>query len=1493
MGTSGSAPDATTEDTRRVFTGLDEPHAPLTAADVADELDCSERGARRNLDALVERDELRTRGVDDGRVWWRPRDATEPDGEPSEMAEFGAFVRAVEDYAIFTLDPDGTVASWNEGAKRIKGYAEDDIVGEHFSTFYTDEDVAAGVPERNLEAARVQGRVEDEGWRVRADGSRFWADVVITAIRDDDGELQGFTKVTRDMTERREYEQRIRRERNLNSRILETAPVSISVLDADGGFVRANEQALDRLGIDEAALDEFDVDSMDVYDADGDPIPVDERPWQRTLSTGESVTDFECQVDLPELGRRWLSVNTTPLADDQGSDRVVVTVDDVTERKERERELRRERKQTEQLLRTAPVGIAVQNADRETLVANRRAQETFGISEREFRENPVDEGEWTIYDANGEPLDPDETPSARAMATEEPVLGEQIVMETPEGERMHLRVNAAPLFDSDGTIERVVTAGEDVTELKERERQLERRKATLETELSAVFDRISDAFYALDDEWRFTHVNDRAAELMGRSAEELLGQRVWDAFPDAGDGVYREQFRTAMETQQPVTFEVYGDDVDAWLEFSVYPSESGLSIYFRDVTERVEREQTLAKYETIVETVDDGIYVKDEDGYFTMVNDAYAAMTGYDREELVGAHSSLVVDEDAIDRSAELESGADGTPGDGSTMEATLRTADGGELPAEATFATFRTGNGERKHVGVVRDVTERKERRRRIEESERRYRTLVENFPDGAVGLFDGDLEYTAIGGQLLDATGVGKEDRVGSSVSELYPDDIVAEVEPYFHAALDGEASSFEVEFHDRHLFAHTLPVRNGDGEVFAGMLVVQDVTERREAERELRESEAKFRMIAENLEEVVWMTTPDADEFRYINPTFERVWGRDREDLYDDPLSFLEAVHPDDRDRVEAAFTALPDGEFEEEFRIVRPDGEVRWMYVRGALVEDEDSGMARVVGIGEDVTERVERERELERSERRYRTVVENFPNGAVGLVDRDLRYVTIGGNPLTETDLAAEDLEGRAVDDVLSPALADALAPRYRAALEGEASTFEYEHAGGDRHSRFYTFPVRDDSGDVFGALGMSQDVTEQVQREAELEQRARQQAVVANLGQFALETDDLDELMHRAVQRVRDVLGTDYCKVLDLDESEDELLLRQGVGWTDGIVGEATVSSVEARSQAAYTLTNEEPVVVEDLPTDERISGPELLTNHGVTSGISTVIGPFDEPWGILGTHDRDRRSFTDEDVNFVQSVATILADAIERHRNQAELEQLIGRLEESNERLEQFAYAASHDLQEPLRMVSSYLQMIERRYADELDEDGREFIEFAVDGADRMRDMIEGLLRYSRVDTRGDPFEPVDLNDVLDDVRADLGVRIEESGAEISAEDLPVVEGDGGQLRQVFQNLLDNAIEYSGDDPPRVHVSAERDGREWAVCVRDEGIGIDADDPDSVFEVFQRLHAPDDHSGTGIGLALCERIVERHGGEIWVESEPGEGSTFTFTLPVEGGQRD
>jgi PAS domain S-box-containing protein len=257
-----------------------------------------------------------------------------------------------------------------------------------------------------------------------------------------------------------------------------------------------------------------------------------------------------------------------------------------------------------------------------------------------------------------------------------------------------------------------------------------------------------------------------------------------------------------------------------------------------------------------------------------------------------------------------------------------------------------------------------------------------------------------------------------------------------------------------------------------------------------------------------------------------------------------------------------------------------------------------------------------------------------------------------------------------------------------------------------------------------------------------------------------------------------------------------------------------------------------------------------------------------------------------------VEYVVATGIDVTERRQAEEALARRTQELARSNAELEQFAYVASHDLQEPLRMVRSYLQLLERRYKGKLGEDADEFIHFAVDGAARMHGLINDLLKYSRVGTRGKPFEPADCNVVLEQALMNLQMVIQEADAEITHDDLPAVMGDEVQLMQLFQNLMGNGIKFRKEDTrPKIHVGVERQGGGWVFSVRDNGIGIAPEHFERIFMIFQRLHGRSKYEGTGIGLAVCKKIVERHGGRIWVESEPGEGSTFHFTISDRGDQ--
>ena len=246
-----------------------------------------------------------------------------------------------------------------------------------------------------------------------------------------------------------------------------------------------------------------------------------------------------------------------------------------------------------------------------------------------------------------------------------------------------------------------------------------------------------------------------------------------------------------------------------------------------------------------------------------------------------------------------------------------------------------------------------------------------------------------------------------------------------------------------------------------------------------------------------------------------------------------------------------------------------------------------------------------------------------------------------------------------------------------------------------------------------------------------------------------------------------------------------------------------------------------------------------------------------------------------------------LLQQEVEMRRDAEEqLKGTMKQLTRSNQELEQFAYVASHDLQEPLRMVASYVQLLAERYKDQLDDKAQKFIDYAVDGAMRMQILIQDLLSFSRVTTKGLSFALVDCNKVLQHVLLNHQVTLRNSGAEITYDPLPQVQGDAMQIAQVFQNLIGNAIKFCANVPPKIHVSAEELGDQWRISVQDNGIGIDPKYAEKIFIIFQRLHTREEYPGTGIGLALCKRIVERHGGEIGFQSETGKGTRFYFTLP-------
>ncbi|HMI51427.1 MAG TPA: ATP-binding protein, partial [Candidatus Saccharimonadales bacterium] len=307
-------------------------------------------------------------------------------------------------------------------------------------------------------------------------------------------------------------------------------------------------------------------------------------------------------------------------------------------------------------------------------------------------------------------------------------------------------------------------------------------------------------------------------------------------------------------------------------------------------------------------------------------------------------------------------------------------------------------------------------------------------------------------------------------------------------------------------------------------------------------------------------------------------------------------------------------------------------------------------------------------------------------------------------------------------------------------------------------------------------------------------------------------------------------------------------------GFAERLIADGTRSAAEALAQ--------------QIGTGIELTGRQ---KDGSEFPIEIMLSPLESAEGIL--------------------VTAAIRNITERKQSEEHLVKTVRELKRSNDELQQFAYVASHDLQEPLRMVASYTQLLAQRYKGRLDSDADEFITYAVDGSTRMQGLIQDLLTYSRAGTNGKALRAISGETALNEALASLRATIEESGAIVTHDPLPTITTDGTQLAQVFQNLVGNAIKYHGAQTPQVHVSAAKNGGgEWIFSVRDNGMGIDPQYFDRIFVLFQRLHGPTKFKGTGIGLAICKKMLDGLGGRIWVESQPEKGSTFYFTVPERNG---
>ncbi|MBD0386278.1 MAG: GAF domain-containing protein [Nostoc sp. C3-bin3] len=448
----------------------------------------------------------------------------------------------------------------------------------------------------------------------------------------------------------------------------------------------------------------------------------------------------------------------------------------------------------------------------------------------------------------------------------------------------------------------------------------------------------------------------------------------------------------------------------------------------------------------------------------------------------------------------------------------------------------------------------------------------------------------------------------------------------------------------------------------------------------------------------------------------------------------------------------------------------------------------------------------------------------------------------------------------------------------------------------------------DASGDIVRMVGSYTDITDRKQADEELKRQNLRSQLFAEITLKIRESLQIDEILQTTVTEVQKLLQADRVLIFQIEPDGSGTVVQEAVlpGWPvilgrnlfDPCFKEEYIERY--RKGRVSTIENVETAYIQPCHR-------EFLEQFAIKANLVVPILVRGNIWGLLLAHQCSApRRWNNFETELLKQLANQIGIALSQAQLLAKESHQSQELARSNAELEQFAYVASHDLQEPLRMVTSYLQLLERRYKNQLDANADQFINYAVDGARRMQTLINDLLNYSRVSTRGQPFMRVNCSVVLEQAIANLQIAIADSQAIVTHDPLPEVMADATQLTQVFQNLIGNAIKFCKNQQPLIHIGVAKpdanldtvslnpipSADEWLFWVRDNGIGIESQYIERIFIIFQRLHGRDKYPGTGIGLAICKKIIERHGGRIWVESKPDQGSTFYFTIPDRAGKQ-
>jgi PAS domain S-box-containing protein len=843
----------------------------------------------------------------------------------------------------------------------------------------------------------------------------------------------------------------------------------------------------------------------------------------------------------------------------------------------------------------------------------------------------------------------------------------------------------------------------------------------------------------------------------------------------------------------------------------------------------VESKALRRHFEYLVKYANDIIVLSDEDQHIVEANDRALEAYGYGREEILGLPVSALIPPGGFssyrERMRKLQK-------EGKIVAETIhQRQDGSTFPVEVSARIIKIED--KQYIqAIARDITERKLVEKEKEVSEARYKELADSITDVFFAM-DRDLRYTYWNKASEKLMGIAAEDALGKHLHDIFPDveGTKAAEKVYLKVLGTGKSRNFVTEYPlngKRHWFEiNAYPTETGIS------VFVRDITKRKQAEME-------YQTIVGTAMDSFAIHDMQG-HFLEVNEAYCQLVGYSRDELLDMLFEDVEVIEQaeDRAERIRRMVKETGHDRFEDRLR--RKDGGTVDVDISVNYLPT-DGG--RFFVFLRDITERKQAEEALRQSEERYRSVLEQMEE-AYFEVDIDGNFSFFNDATCRQLGYSREELMGMNYRDYTSEEDRQRINKAFRHVYQTGKPVKAFPAVrirkdGEQLSTETSAFLLWNESGEIIGFRGVASNVTERKQAE---------------------------EALRRSEQNLRDLIENSPLGIRIADKDGKTIYANRALldMW-----GYSSVEEMEAvPREQRYTP---------DSYDEHRIRVGQRKRGESTLSNYELSIVRSDGQVRILSVSRGELLWGGEKMFQLVYQDITQLKLAA------GELEKAVEELQRSNAELERFAYVASHDLQEPLRMVSSYTQLLGRRYKDKLDADANDFIGYAVGGAERMQELLNDLLVYSRVGTRAKPFKRTDMEAVLEAALDNLRVAIKESKTKVSHDPLPTVMADEGQMVQVLQNLIGNAIKFHGEKPPRIHVSAEQRDSEWVFSVKDNGIGIEPQYFDRVFLIFQRLHR-EEYPGTGTGLAIVKRIVERHGGQNWIESQPGKGSTFYFSM--------